>query len=82
MPQIVTRVDAALAREVDALVEDGDADSRSDAVRIALRELLDRRRRARVAEQIVRSYEQRPQTQEEVCWSDAATAAMIAEEPW
>lgn len=82
MPQIVTRVDAALAREVDALVEDGDADSPSDAVRIALRELLDRRRRARVAEQIGRSYEQRPQTHEEVGWRDAATAAMIAEEPW
>lgn len=82
MTQLVTRIDDELAQEVDGLVQTGVARSRSDAVRMALRALVDRHRRANVAADIIRGYQERPQTEDEIGWSDAATAAMIAEEPW
>jgi len=82
MTQLVTRIDDDLAAEVDALVEEGVVESRSDAVRRALRALVDRHRRQRTAEAIVAGYANRPQTSEEVGWTDDATVRMIAEDPW
>lgn len=82
MAQLVTRIDDALLAEVDALVVEGSVASRSDAVRVALRDLIGRRRRAAIGEAIRADYAARPQTDAEVGWSDAATVAMIAEESW
>lgn len=82
MAQVVTRVDNALMADVDDLVADGVVESRSDAVRVGLRRLVDEQRRLRVADAIVRGYRERPQSDTEVGWSDDATAGMIAEEPW
>lgn len=56
--------------------------SRSEAVRMALGELVERRRRRVVGERIAADYRARPQTEGEVGWADAATIAMINEEPW
>jgi Arc/MetJ-type ribon-helix-helix transcriptional regulator len=80
--QLVTRINADLARDLDALVADGVVASRSDAVRTALRELIDRHRRRRTAEADIAAYTAQPQTDEEVGWADAATIRMIEEEPW
>ncbi|MBA2424400.1 MAG: ribbon-helix-helix protein, CopG family [Actinobacteria bacterium] len=80
--QLVTRIDDDLAKELDELVLEGVAESRSDAVRQALRALLDRHRRRKVGEAIVEGYRRQPQTDEEVGWADEATVRMIAEEPW
>jgi len=80
--QLVTRIDDDLAREVDALVSEGVVESRSDAVRQGLRELVDRHRRRRIGEAIVEGYRRQPQTEEEIGWADEATVRMIAEEPW
>lgn len=82
MPQLVTRVDAALVDAIDELIEAGVVDSRSEAVRLGLGRLIDRHRRDQVGRQIVAGYVEQPQTEDEVGWSDEATAAMIAEEPW
>ncbi|MBA3653481.1 MAG: ribbon-helix-helix protein, CopG family [Actinobacteria bacterium] len=82
MTQLVTRVDDSLAAAVDRLVADGVVESRSDAVRRGLESLVDRHRRGRVAAAIVDGYRRRPQDDGEVGWADAATAAMIADEPW
>ncbi|QYG93621.1 ribbon-helix-helix protein, CopG family [Iamia sp. SCSIO 61187] len=82
MPQLVTRLDDDLAEAVDALVRDGVATSRSDAVRLALRRLVDRHRRDQIGDAIVKGYRRVPQADDEAAWSDAATAAMVAEEPW
>lgn len=82
MHQLVTRVDDSLALALDDLVREGAVASRSEAVRLALREFLDRRRRAEEGLRIVGSYADRPQSDDEVAWSDAATARMISEEPW
>jgi Arc/MetJ-type ribon-helix-helix transcriptional regulator len=82
MAQFVTRLDDDLVAAVDALVAEGAADSRSDAVRLALRELIDRHRRAKVGTAIVEGYRRLPQADDDATWSDDATARMIAEEPW
>ena len=82
MSQLVTRIDDDLAREVDALVSEGVVESRSDAVRQALRALVDRHRRRRIGEVIVEGYLRQPQTDEELGWTDEAAIRMIKEEPW
>lgn len=82
MTQLVTRIDEQLAALVDGLVAQGAVESRSDAVRRGLRALVDRHRRQQTADAIVRGYRDRPQTAEEIGWTDAASTRMIAEEPW
>ena len=82
MAQLVTRVDEDLASLVDELVEEGVVESRSDAVRRGLRVLIDQHQRRRTGEAIIRGYEQHPQTEHELGWSDEATTRMIKDEPW
>lgn len=82
MAQLVTRVDDELAASIDELVAAGVVGSRSEAVRLALRRLVDAVRRERIGAQIVEGYLSRPQTDSEVGWADDATIQMIAEEPW
>ena len=82
MSQIVTRLDEALVALVDELVAEGAADSRSDAVRQGLRALIDDHHRRRDAEAILRGYERKPQSEDDVGWVDEATVHMIGEEPW
>jgi Arc/MetJ-type ribon-helix-helix transcriptional regulator len=80
--QLVTRVPDEIVAAIDDLVEQGVFASRSDAVRAALVDVIDRRRRIALGEAIVDGYRRVPQTDDEVSWPDAASAAMIAEEPW
>jgi len=82
MSQLVTRVDDKLVEQIDELVSEGVVDSRSDAVRQALHDLIDRHRRRRNAEADIAAYTAQPQTDEEIGWADAATIRMIEEEPW
>ncbi|CAN5874218.1 hypothetical protein BH24ACT15_BH24ACT15_03780 [soil metagenome] len=64
---------------VDDLVASGQVSSRSDAVRRALRVLIESYRRQEVGRQIVEGYTRQPQDEQEMGWADAATVAMIAE---
>jgi Arc/MetJ-type ribon-helix-helix transcriptional regulator len=80
--QLVTRIDDQLARDVDALVAEGVVESRSDAVRQALRELVDGHHRRRIAEATIAAYLAQPQTEEELRGVDEAARRMIEEEPW
>ena len=82
MSQLVTRIDDDLARDIDLLVADGVVASRSEAVRQALRELIDRHRRRKIGDAIVEGYLRQPQTDEELAWTDEAARRMIEEEPW
>ena len=82
MSQLVTRIDDDLARALDALVAEGVVESRSDAVRTALRELIDRHRRRRNAERDIAAYTAMPQTEAELWGVDEAARRMIEEEPW
>jgi Arc/MetJ-type ribon-helix-helix transcriptional regulator len=80
--QLVTRVSDALADAVDGLVQAGVFSSRSEAVRAGLENVLERERRAATGRAIVEGYRRIPQGDDDLAWSDAATSAMIAEEPW
>jgi Arc/MetJ-type ribon-helix-helix transcriptional regulator len=82
MAQLVTRVDERLLADVDALVREGVAASRSDAVRLGLEGLVDRHRRLRTGRAIAEAYRRRPQNDEETAGLDQATRALIEEEPW
>lgn len=83
MTQLVTRVPDEIADAIDDLVRARVFASRSDAVRAGLEAVIERERRAAVGRQIVEGYRRIPQTDDDdLGWSDEATAAMIAEEPW
>lgn len=82
MTQLVTRIDERLAAQLDELVAEGVVRSRSDAVRTALLQLIDRHRRRKRAEADTAAYTAMPQTEEEIGWADEATIRMIEEEPW
>lgn len=82
MAQLVARVHDGLLRQVDELVQSGFVASRSEAVRLALAELVERQRRRAIGEQIRREYRDHPQTEDEFGWTDQAALHMIAEEPW
>lgn len=80
--QLVTRVPEAVAQAVDGLVRAGVYASRSDAVRAGLEAVIERERRSAIGRAIADGYRRVPQGEDDLGWSDAATAAMIAEEPW
>ena len=80
--QLVTRVPDDLAAAIDELVREGVFESRSEAVRAGLGAMIERRQRAAVGRAIADGYRRVPQASDELTWSDAASASMIAEEPW
>src|ERR1035437_2581058 len=82
MAQLVTRIDDQLADDVDDLVRQGVAASRSEAVRMGLEQLIDRHRRQQVGAAISAAYRRQPQTIGETAGLDSATRALIDEEPW
>ena len=82
MTQLVTRVDDELVAAIDALISTGFVSNRSEAVRIALEQLVDRHRRDQIGAQIVAGYRALPQRDDDFPGADAAAARMIAEEPW
>lgn len=56
--------------------------SRSDAVRAGLDAVVESERRAALGRVIVDGYRRIPQDADDPSWPDAATSAMIGEEPW
>lgn len=82
MAQFVARLEDTLADRVDSLVVAGVLTSRSEAVRLALEELVDRLERERIGRQIVEAYQRMPQTEEELAWAEEALEQMLEEEPW
>jgi Arc/MetJ-type ribon-helix-helix transcriptional regulator len=80
--QLVTRVPDVLAHAVDDLVQAGVFSSRSEAVRAGLESVLERERRAAIGHALVEGYRRIPQESDDLAWPDAATSAMVAEEPW
>ena len=75
-------MDERLVEHDDNLVAEGVVASRSEAMRLGLEALVDRRRRQRTGAQIVEAYRLRPQTDEELAGLDEATRALVEEEPW
>jgi Arc/MetJ-type ribon-helix-helix transcriptional regulator len=82
MTQLVTRLDDRLVAAIDALIADGVVANRSEAVRLALEQLIDRHRREQVGAAIAEAYRRRPQTEAELSGLDDSTRALVEEEPW
>lgn len=82
MAQLVTRLDDRLLGEVDALIEGGLVENRSAAVRLGLERLVDQQRRQRIGSEIAAAYRDQPQTAAELAGLEAATRALVAEDPW
>lgn len=82
MAQLVTRLDERLLAEVDYLVSEGVAATRSDAVRLGLEALVERHRRQQTGQAIVDAYRRHPQDDDELAGLDQATRALVGEEPW
>jgi len=80
--QLIARVDEELLHGVDALINLGVAGTRSEIVRIALAELIERTHQAEVDRQLVAAYTAQPQTDTETAHARAAMLRMIADEPW
>lgn len=80
--QLALRIPDELSHRLDELVTQGRYGTRTEAVREAIRELLDREERRRIDEAIVAGYRSVPTTAAEERWAEAAGQEMIAEEPW
>ncbi|MEA2371594.1 MAG: hypothetical protein QOH12_1988 [Solirubrobacteraceae bacterium] len=80
--QLVARVPDDLAAAIDELVREGVFESRSEAVRVGLGAMIERRQRVAIGRAIVDGYRRLPQADDDLTWSDAASAAMIAQESW
>lgn len=82
MTQVAVRIDDELLAQVDALVEAGMVDSRSAAIRMALRRLVESHRRLETGRRIADGYRDIPQDEELEVWARLAAEAMIDAEPW
>jgi len=80
--QIAVRLPDQLAQRLDELVRSGRFDSKADAVRAAINDLVEAERRRVIGDRIAEGYRRLPQSDEEVVAAEAAAARSIAEEPW
>jgi Arc/MetJ-type ribon-helix-helix transcriptional regulator len=79
--QIAVRLPDELIADLDRMVGGGRFANRTDAVRHALERLLDDAREADLDAAIVAGYQRVPDEEPEP-WVEAATRAMVEEEPW
>jgi len=80
--QIAVRIPDDLAEDLERLVESGGFGSKAEAIRQAIRRLVEEVRRRQIGEQIAEGYRRIPQTDEELEAVRAAAIRSIEEEPW
>jgi Arc/MetJ-type ribon-helix-helix transcriptional regulator len=80
--QVPTRFRDVEVDALDELVADGVADSRSDAIRLAVARLSDEHRRRKVGKQIAAAYRAVPPSAQEDAWAMASAMALTEAEPW
>ncbi len=80
--QVPTRFGENELAALDQLVADGVADSRSEAIRLAVARLHDQHRRARIGAEIAAAYRAMPQTPEELEWAMESADELATEESW
>lgn len=80
--QLIARVGDDLLLGVDSLINLGVASNRSEIVRIALSELIERTHQAEVERRMIAAYQAQPQTEAEADLAHQAALRMIAAEPW
>jgi Arc/MetJ-type ribon-helix-helix transcriptional regulator len=80
--QLAVKLSESMVVEIDRLIKDGHFANRTDAVRAALDRMLEEIREEQVTAAIVKGYQRIPPDESDGAWAEAATRAMIAEEPW
>jgi Arc/MetJ-type ribon-helix-helix transcriptional regulator len=80
--QLAVKLSESTVEEIDRLIEAGRFANRTDAVRAAVDRMLEEIREERVTAAIVEGYRRIPPDTEDDAWAEAATRAMIMEEPW
>jgi Arc/MetJ-type ribon-helix-helix transcriptional regulator len=80
--QLALRIPDKLAKELDMLVSNGRFATRTEAVRSAINDLVERERRAGVGEAVAAGYRQVPETDEELETAEQNLRRLISEEPW
>lgn len=80
--QFAIRMSDELARSLDELVASGRFETRAEAVRAAVEQLVDEERRREVGKLIVQGYTDIPQTDAEVATATQTAIRSIEEEPW
>jgi Arc/MetJ-type ribon-helix-helix transcriptional regulator len=80
--QMAIRIPNELAHGLDWIVAEGRFANRTEAVRFAIGQLVERERRAAVGEAIVAGYASLPETEEELATANANLRRLVAEEPW
>lgn len=80
--QVAVRLDDDDVARLDDMVSDGRFDSRAEAVRAAVRGMLDAERRRAVGEAIADGYRRVPQSHDEVAAAEINARRLIEEEPW
>lgn len=80
--QIAVRLPDPLVSELEHLVSEGQYPNKAEAVRVAIRDLIDKEHRLDIARRIVEGYTATPQTDEEVEIATWAATRSIKEEPW
>ena len=79
--QLIARVDDELLLGVDSLINLGVGSNRSEIVRIALSELIERTQQTEVERQMIAAYQSQPQAQAEIDRAHQAALRMIAVDP-
>lgn len=80
--KIAVRIPDELVEELKTLVADGEYSTTASAVREAVREFVQRKRREKLDDAIVEGYRRHPSTPGEEAWVDAASRDFLVEEPW
>ncbi|MGH3434490.1 MAG: ribbon-helix-helix domain-containing protein [Thermocrispum sp.] len=80
--QLAIRIADELARQLDALVSTGRFSNRTDAVRAAISQLVEREHRSAVGEAIVAGYRSIPETAEELATAEENLRRLVSEESW
>jgi Arc/MetJ-type ribon-helix-helix transcriptional regulator len=80
--QIAVRLPDDVAAGLNELISSGRFGSKAEAVRAAIRSMLEAERRRETGERIAEGYRRVPQTDEEVAAAADAAVRSIHEEPW
>jgi Arc/MetJ-type ribon-helix-helix transcriptional regulator len=80
--QLAVKLSESVVDEIDRLIEQGRFANRTDAVRAALDRMLGELREEQVTAAIVAGYQRMPPDEADDAWAEAATRAMIMDEPW
>jgi putative addiction module CopG family antidote len=80
--QIAVRLPSELAKRLDEMVASGRFETKAEAVRSAIRSMVEAERRREIGQRIIDGYRRVPQTDDEVSAATEAALRSIHEEPW